>query len=134
YTSLPEIANRISGVGFLPVFTDFLAIGNTIYYGFISLNEVHENTEFSFSRLSSLNFLIFNEYHPVRLLRNKIIRLNISLEGDLNLLRSEYNIQYIISANNTIVSNYPGWNLIPSLPTAFSPVFSTPNLLVWKLY
>jgi len=134
YTNFPEIANRISAVGFLPVFSDRTPIGIALYYGFISPNEVYEYTEFSLSGLFSFNFLIFNEYDPIRSIRNKIVRLNVSLAGDLNLLQFEYNIQYIISGNNIIISTDARWTLIPSLSTVFTPVFSTPNLLVWKLY
>ncbi|KKN58104.1 hypothetical protein LCGC14_0555370 [marine sediment metagenome] len=134
YTNVPEIANRISGVGFLPVFNDWTPTGIPLYYGFITPNEVHEHTEFSFTGLSKFTFLIFNEYDPIRLIRNKIVRLNVSLENDLNLLQSEYNIQYIISTNNTIISTDASWTLIPSLSTVFTPAFSTPHLLIWRLY
>ena len=134
YTNIPLIASRISGVGFLPVFSDKSLIGNTLYYGFISQNEVHEHTAFSLSGLSTLRFFTFNEPNPTRSFRNSIIPLNVSLEGDLNALRSEYNVQYIITGNGTVLSTGASWPLIQSLPTAFTPVFSTQHLLVWKMY
>ena len=134
YTNVPFIADRISGVGFLPVFSDITSIGTTLYYGFISPNEVHEHTTFSLSRLSKLELFMFNEYDPIRSWRNIIIRLNMSLEGDLNVLRSEYNVHYIITGNGNDLSLGASWTLIQSLPNAFTPVFSTQHLLVWKIY
>ena len=134
YSNLEKMTSRMAGVGFLPIFSDRTLIGTVLYYDFISRNEVHEHTEFSLSGLSSFNFLIFNKYDPIRSIRNKIVRLNVSLAGDLNLLQFEYNVQYIISGNETIISPYASWTLIPSLSTAFNPVFSTQHLLVWKLY
>ena len=134
YTNVPEIANRISGVGFLPIFSDRTAIGIALYYRFITFNEIHKNTIFSLSEISTLRFFTFYEVDPIRSIRDIIIRLNVSLEGDLNVLRSEYNVQYIITGNETVLSTGASWTLIQSLPTAFTPVFSTQYLLVWKLY
>ena len=128
------IATRISGVGFLPVFSDKSFIGTALYYGFISLNEVYESTEFSISGLSTLRFFTFNELYPIRDFRNLIIRLNISIEGDLNVLRFEYKVQYIITGNVNVLSTGANWTLIQSLPTALTPVFSTQHLLVWRIY
>ena len=134
YTDVPEIANRISGVGFLPIFADKSGIGTSLYYGFITPNEVHDHTVFSLSALSTLHFFRFDESDPIRSFRNIIIGLNVSLEGDLNVLRSEYNVQYIITGNETVLSTSASWTLIHSLPTAFTPVFSTQHLLIWKIY
>ena len=134
YTNVPEIAKRISGVGFLPVFSDITSLGNSLYYCFISPNEVHEHTVFSLSGLSKFRFFRFNEVDPIRFWRNIIIRLNVSLEGDLNMLQSEYNVQYIITGNGNALSTGASWTLIQSLPTAFTPVFSTQHLLVWRMY
>ena len=133
FTNVPEISNRISGVGFLPVFSG-RSIGATLYYGFITPNEVHDHTVFSLSALSSLQFFRFDESHPIISSRNIIIRLNTSLEGDLNVLRFVYNVQYIITGNVSVLSAGATWTLIQSLPTTFTPVFSTQNLLIWKLY
>ena len=134
YTNVPFIADRISGVGFLPVFSDTSYTGTALYYCFISPNEVYEHTVFSLSSLSELRFFRFNEFDPIRLVRNRIIILNASLEGDLNVLRSEYNVQYIITGNQTFLSTDASWILIHSLPTALTPVFSTQYLLIWKLF
>ncbi len=134
YTNVPLIATRISGVGFLPVFSDKSFIGTALYYGFISLYEVYESTEFSISGLSTLRFFTFNELYPIRDFRNLIIRLNISIEGDLNVLRFEYKVQYIITGNVNVLSTGANWTLIQSLPTALTPVFSTQHLLVWRIY
>ncbi len=134
YTNVPEIANRISGVGFLPVFSDKSSIGTVLYYGFINPNQVHEHTTFSLSGLSTFSFFTFNESNPIRSFRNIIIRLNMSLEGDLNTLRSEYNVQYIITGNRTVLSTGASWTLIQSLPLRFNPVYSTQHLLIWKLF
>ncbi len=134
YTNVPLIAPRISGVGFLPIFRDKNLIGAALYYGFISPDEVHENTVFSLSGLSTLSFFTFNEPHPIRSFRNFIIHLNMSLEGDLNTLRSEYNVQYIITGIGTVLSIGASWTLIKSLPITFTPVFSTQHLLVWRIY
>jgi len=134
YTNVPEIAERISGVGFLPVFSDRTPIGLAIYYDFISPREVYEHTLFSLSGLSNLELFMFNEDDPIRSWRNIIIRLNVSLEGDLNVLQSEYNVQYIITGNGNALSTDTSWTLIQSLPTAFTPLFSTQHLLVWKIY
>jgi len=133
FTNVPKIANRISGVGFLPVFSG-RSLGATLYYGFITPNEVHDHTVFSLSALSSLQFFRFDESDPIRSSRNIIIRLNTSLEGDLNVLRFVYNVQYIITGNVSVLSTGATWTLIQSLPTTFTPVFSTQNLLIWKLY
>ncbi len=132
YTNISKIADRISGVGLLPVFNDITFMGNTLYYSFILPNEVYEYTVFSLYSISTLGFLTFNGPDPIRVRRNLIIRLNVSFEGDLDLLRYHYNVQYIIT--DKIISNNTGWTLIESLPTALSPVFSTQNLLIWKLY
>lgn len=62
------------------------------------------------------------------------MKTSTSIEADLKILKSEYNIQYIISAVEPELSIGATWILIQSLPTTFTPVFSTQHLLVWKLY
>ncbi len=134
YTNVPEIANRISGVGFLPVFSDRSNIGTTLYYEFITSNEVHDHTVFSLSALSTLHFFRFDEFDPIRSVRNIIIGLNVSLEGDLNVLQFDYKVQYIITENGNALSFSTNWTLIQSLPQRFNPVYSTQHLLIWKLF
>ena len=145
FTTNEDIANRISGVEFLLAFHGRSYIGNVLWYGLINPNEVHENTDFSFS-LSNLfdqSFFRFwpktaNYYYetsPLEVLRRKIIILNMTIEDDHNLLRSEYSVQYIISANNTFSDSGSEWTLILSLhQSELEPVFSTQHLLVWKIY
>ncbi len=134
FTNLPDIANRISGVGFLPVFHDRTSLGQALYYQFIEVSEVYMHTVFSVYLISKLGFLSYSELDPIRSRRNNIIRLNVSLDGDLKILQSEYNIQYIITAVEPELSIRTYWRLIRSLPTTFIPVFSTQHLLVWKLF
>jgi len=129
------IAERIAGVGFLPAFYDRTSDGKALYYGFTTPNVVHKYTVFSLSGLSELNFFRFSEGFPIRDFRNEIIELNVTIPEELNILRSEYNIQYIISANETFFSGIAtSWTLIQSLPLVLEPVFSTQHLLVWKIY
>ncbi len=56
FTNFPKIAERISGVGFLPIFSDRTAIGIALYYRFITPNVIHKNTRFSLSEFSILRF------------------------------------------------------------------------------
>ena len=129
----PLIAERLAGSGFLPSFFDRVSDGKNIYYGFVSPEEVFDYTQFSLLGLVRLNFFHFNKIYPIRAFRNSIIYLNMSMKGDIEILRS-YKVQYIISINE----NFPfggmyNWPLIQSLPSMLVPVFSTENLLVWKI-
>jgi len=138
YVTDNYISERIGGVGFLPTFSDRVVIGISLYYGFISPNEVHKNTEFSLLELR--NLLLFQsklrsrKYDPIRHVRDKILKLNITIPGDRIILRSEYNVQYIISVNDTFSDYGNQWILIRSLhQLELEPVFSTQHLLVWKI-
>ena len=130
------IAERLAGVGFLPVFNNQTLDGKSIYYGFIPPNEVHQHTEFTLI-LSRLVFFELNDYivkYPIRELMRSILKFNVTNENDIHALQS-YNIQYIISINENYLTNGGNqWPLIQSLPFEFEPVFSTQHLLVWKIY
>ena len=130
----PLIAERIAGFGFLPSFFDRVYDGKNIYYGFVTPEEVYENTEFSLLELYRFRFFIYNKNNSIRAFRNSIISLSVSVKGDLETLRS-YNVQYIISINEIfLLGGINNWPLIQSLPSTLSPVFSTEHLLVWKIY
>jgi len=130
----PLIAERIAGFGFLPSFFDRVYDGKNIYYGFVTPEEVYENTEFSLLELYRFRFFIYNKNNSIRAFRNSIINLSVSVKGDLETLRS-YNVQYIISINEIfLLGGINNWPLIQSLPSTLSPVFSTEHLLVWKIY
>ncbi len=130
----PLIAERIAGFGFLPSFFDRVYDGKNIYYGFVSREEVYENTEFSLLELYRFRFFTYKEIYPIRAFRNSIINLSVSVKGDLETLRS-YNVQYIISINEIfLLGGINNWPLIQSLPSTLSPVFSTEHLLVWKIH
>lgn len=130
----PLIAERIAGYGFLPSFFDRVYDGKNIYYGFVTQEEVYENTEFSLLELDRFRFFIYNKNNSIRALMNSIINLSVSVKGDLETLRS-YNVQYIISINEIfLLGGINNWPLIQSLPSTLSPVFSTEHLLVWKIY
>lgn len=128
------VCSRIRGFGFLPIFFDTEIIGTPLYYGFIIPDEVHKNTYFSILGLSTFNFFTFNESNPIRSFRKNIVQLNVSLEGDLNLLRSEYKVQYIITEIETNLSSSASWILIKSLENSDFKVFSNQYLVVWKIY
>ena len=78
-------------------------IGEILLYGIISLYEVLQNTGFisSINNLISFRFFIFRpkEKFPLESLRRKIIYLNVKIEEHSVLLRTEYNVQDIISVN-----------------------------------
>ena len=60
--------------------------------------------------------------------------LNMIYQEDRALLRSEYNVQYIISIKNPLLEDGINWTLIQSLQQSeLEPVFSTQHLLVWKI-
>jgi len=138
------VAEKLAGVGFLPVFSKQTKDGKSLYYGFITPNEVHADVEF---RLYSdiLIFFYLNDYtvkYPIRILINSIKNYNVTNTNDLYALQT-FNLQYIITINNTILSNggnqWPlegenQWPLILSLPFEFEPVFSTQHYLVWRIY
>ncbi len=130
------IAERLAGVGFLPVFNNQTLDGKSLYYGFIPPNEVHKHTEFILN-LNRLVFFNLNDYtvkYPMRDLMRFILGFNLTKENDIYALQS-YRIQYIISINEIFPSGGTNnWPLIQSLPSTFNPVFSTEHLLVWKIY
>ncbi len=145
FTTNKDIANKLSGVGFLPTFHGRASIGIDLWYGLINPNEVLENTEFafSFSNLLDQRFFrfwpknaIYNyETSPLEVLSRKIIILNMTYQEDRALLRSEYNVQYIISIKEPLLEDGINWILIQSLQQSeLEPVFSTQHLLVWKVY
>ncbi|KKL76944.1 hypothetical protein LCGC14_2039820, partial [marine sediment metagenome] len=130
------ISERIGGVGFLPTFSESTFIGIPLFYGFISPNYIHENTEFSLSELFRFGLFTFNETDPITELLNSISALDIGKVEDFHVLTS-YNVQYIITINYTFQSGgINNWPLIQSLQQSelFEPVFSTLHLLVWKIY
>jgi len=144
FTTDMYLALKISGAGFLPTFHGRSYIGLALMYGLLSPNEVRENTEFSFSlpNLFDQNFFWFRpktatyywERSPLEVLRRKIIILNMTYQEDRALLRSEYNVQYIISVNDTFSHGGNEWTLIRSLyQSELEPTFSTQHLLVWKI-
>ena len=134
FVPIPLVMSRIRGFGFLPTFFDTESLGTALYYGFVSPDEVYKNTYFSMLGLSTFNFFKFNELNPIRSFKKKIIQLNVSLEGDLVLLRSEYKVQYIITEIETNLSSIASWILIKSLENSDFKVFSTQYLVVWKIY
>ncbi len=138
------ISLRIAGLGFLPAFNGRSLIGDNLWYGVISPNEVYEGTEFSFSfsNLFSQQFFTFRpkdayylyESHPLEVLNVNIRNLNVTIPEERELLRSNYNVQYIISVNNTYSHYTRDWRLFRSLEQSeLQPVFSTQHLLVWKI-
>ncbi len=130
------ISERIGGVGFLPTFSEPIVIGIPLFYGFISSNYIHENAKFSLSELSRFSLFTFNKTDPITELLNSIKSLDVKEGSDFDTLVS-YNVQYIITINNTFQSGgINNWPLIQSLQQSelFEPVFSTSHLLVWKIY
>lgn len=145
FTTDAYLSDRIGGVGFLPTFSDRSKIGKALWYNLINSKEVIENTEFSlsFSNIFSQNFFVFQpeyatyyyETSPLEVLRRNIIQLNITFEGDYYLLRSVYNVQYIICLNENALHESNEWVLIQSLhQLGLEPIFSTINLELWKIY
>ncbi len=130
------ISERIGGVGFLPTFSEPTIIGLPLFYGFISPNYIHENAEFSLSELFRFGLFTFNKTDPITELLNSIRALDLKEGADFEVLVS-YNVQYIISINDTFQSGgINNWPLIQSLQQSelFEPVFSTQHLLVWKIF
>ena len=141
YTTNKYIAIKISGVGFLPTFHGRSSVGMDLWYGLINPNEVLENIEFLFSLSDILRQRFFRffppyvtsyyETSPLDVLTRKIIILNMTYQEDRTLLRSEYNVQYIISIKEPFLED---GILIQSLQQSeLEPVFSTQHLLVWKI-
>jgi len=130
------IAERLAGVGFLPVFNDQTLDGKSLYYGFIPPNEVHQHTEFTLI-LSRLVFFELNDYivkYPMRDLIRFVLGFNLTKENDIYVLQS-YKIQYIISINEKFLTNGGNqWPLIQSLPSKLDPVYSTQHFFIWKIY
>ncbi len=138
------ISFRLAGIGFLPAFNGLSLTGISLWYGVISPNEVDEGTEFSFSfsNLFTQKFFTFwpknaiynYERHPLEVIKLNIINLNVIIPEERDLLRSNYNVQYIISVNNTYSHPTHDWGLFRSLEQSeLQPIFSTQHLLVWKI-
>ena len=133
------IADRLAGVGFLPIWSYSHYLGLALYYRLISPEEVHENVEFDLLGMKYLNFLRFS-YAKLMSWRTPLLqvnRMNMTIPEDLLMLQIEYNIQYIITTKDSLISyGFNDWTLIQSLHNSdvFEPVFSTQHLLVWKLY
>ncbi|KKL70166.1 hypothetical protein LCGC14_2107640, partial [marine sediment metagenome] len=131
-----HISERIGAVGFLPTFSKSTLIGIPLFYDFIDPNYVHENAEFSLSRLFEFSLFNFTKKDPIEELLNVIRALDVGKGEDFHALVS-YNVQFIITINNTFQSEgINNWPLIQSLQQSqlFEPVFSTLHLLVWKIY
>ncbi len=135
---------KISGVGFLPTFHGRSYIGIDLWYGLINPNEVLDNTEFTFSFSNLLDQSFFRfwpnyatfyyETSPLEVLKRKIIKLNITIEDDKNLLRYEYNVQFVISTKEITLHESNEWLLIQTLfQSELEPVYTTQNLVVWKI-
>ncbi len=135
---------KLYGFGYLPSFHGRTQIGIDLWYGLISSNEVFENAEFIFTFSSFFKQIYFRywpdyatyyyENSPSEVLRRKIVELNITIEGDRNLLRFGYNIQYVITTNESNIHVSNEWLLIQALfQSELEPVFTTQNLLVWKI-
>jgi hypothetical protein len=144
FTTDKDIANKISGVGFLPTFHGRSNIGKDLWYSLISPNEVLENTEFLFSLSSLFDQRFFRfwpkdatynyETSPLEVLRRNIIILNMTYQEDRTLLRSEYNVHYVISINEKTIHISNEWILIRSLHQSdLIPIFITQNLEVWQI-
>ena len=144
FTTDKYITTKISGVGFIPTFHGGPSIGKDLWYSLISPNEVLENTEFFFSLSNFFQQRFFRfwpkgaisdyEKYPLEVLKRKIIRLNMTIEGDRVLLRSVYNVHYVISINESSLHSSNEWALIRSLhQSELEPIFSTQNLVVWKI-
>ena len=133
------IADRLGGVGFLPIWNKNHNLGQPLYYGLITPEEVHENVDFYLLGITSFNFFIFNrvKLFPWRRSLLQVRNMNITIPEDLLLMQIEHNIQYIITTKDPLVSNdFNDWTLIQSLHNSdfFKPAFSTQHLLVWRLY
>jgi len=133
------IADRLAGVGFLPIWSKDHNRGQPLYYGLINPEVVLENVEFYLLGMTSFNFLKFNRAKLISWLTSllQVRRMNITISEDLLMLQIEHNIQYIITTKDPVVSiGFNDWTLIQSLHNSdfFKPVYSTQHLLVWRLY
>lgn len=152
FSTAGKAGSRIGYAGFFPIFSNnrsFISIGNALFYGLVSPNEVFENTKsffsfetFSLKDLFKQRFFIYKpedtywESFPFEVLRRNIIDLNMTFQGDRFLLRSVFNVKYIISINKTFLPDTQTQiPLIQSLQQSeiLRPVFSTQHLLVWKI-
>ncbi|MFX1355947.1 MAG: hypothetical protein ACFFA8_01570 [Promethearchaeota archaeon] len=138
------IAERISSISLLPTFYARSQIGKALWYYLLNPKEVIEGTYFSlvFSDILKQRFFIYRpeyvDYYfqtsPLELIRRQIIPLNMTIERDRDLVRSEYNVQYIVSSKENLPHYSNEWLLIQSLfQSELEPVFSTQHLLVWKI-
>jgi len=148
FATIGNIGGRIGAVGNLPTFTSGTTAGNFIginlWFDLIDPYDVIKNTYFSFS-LSNLFSQNFFEYwpegakyyyqtFPLEVLRRRIIKLNMTIQADRDLLRTNFNVKYIISVKNSISHLGNELILIQSLyQSAIEPVFTTTNLVVWKI-
>lgn len=133
------ISDRIGAVGSLPTFSESSYLGKNLYYGFINPDQVHNKTKFSLSEINSFVFFNYTDNIPIINTRNSILTLNLTKLDDYYTLLS-YEVQYIISLNITYESNeVKNSILINSIEqsnyiSSNKPIFSTKNLLIWKLY
>lgn len=132
FTNFEIIAKRISSITLLPVISKRDSIGTAVYYGLITKNEIEENLIFSVYRIDQ-GFFIYNKTDPLDQLNFQVNRLNLSNPVDLEKLKDNYKIQFIITPTQENCLNDDS-NLYKSLFNSFSPVFSTKTLLVWKMY
>ncbi len=148
FVTAGTLSKRIAAIGYLPTFTDGTTagtfVGINLWYNLINPNEVIQNTifTFSFSNLLRQDFFDYspknttNYYQrfPLEVLRRKIIKLNMTYQADRELLLNEFNVRFIISVKNSIDHVGNEWRLIQSLyQSSIEPVFTTANLLVWKI-
>ena len=76
----------------------------------------------------------YYETSPFEVLMRNIISLNMSYQKDRAILKTHYNIQFIISMKDILLESGINWTLIQSLwISGLEPVFSTQNLLVWEI-
>lgn len=129
------VADRLAGVGFLPTLNNQTLDGKSIYYRFVSPNEVLENTEFTII-LRRLVFFEINNYkikYPIRDFIRTILSLNVTCDADIDFLKQNY-VQYIISIDPRYPSETKDQPLICSLPNNLEPIYRTKHFLVWQIY
>ena len=130
------IGQKLAAMASLPIIAPEMSNGMPLYYGAISSNDIHMNTYFS---LEEAYLLIFFHYQGVIFWDwvNGVYDLS-NIEAIIFLIK--HNIQYIISRNQNYLDEGEDWkmrrtgNLLESLFSEFSPVFSTKHLLIWKIY
>jgi hypothetical protein len=133
------IGERLAGVGFLPVIAERTPVGIPLYYGIISPKEVYKYSDFSLDQFFTFEFYSYNNTDPVRLLRNSIMDLNLSVRDDFDAFLS-YNIQYLITPNESYYSGgINDWILTNSMENSVfiysnQPIFTTEHLELWKIY